>query len=176
MEFYSRKSPRLPGYDYTTENYYFVTICTHNKECIFGRGNELSPYGEIVQQHLQELPMHYKQVQVDVFKVMPNHIHCILVLDAGADTGLDVVVGLFKSGVSKQIHKIDPDCKVWQRSFHERIIRSQQEYEKIWNYIQYNDQKWETDCFYPGSCDFRVQGGSRPSPTIENCRQNEELL
>ena len=92
--------------------------------------------------------MHYKQVQVDVFKVMPNHIHCILVLDAGADTGLDVVVGLFKSGVSKQIHEIDPDCKVWQRSFHDRIIRNQAEYEKIWSYIETNPNRWEEDCFY----------------------------
>ena len=148
MAFYSRKSPRLPGYDYTTENYYFVTICTHDKACIFGTPNKLSPLGEIVFQHLQALSSHYKSVNVDVFRVMPNHVHFIVAFGADADRSLDVVVGLFKSGVTRQIRKTDPKCNVWQRSFHDHIIRNQREYEQIWQYIQFNDQKWETDCFY----------------------------
>ena len=154
MEFYSRKSPRLLGYDYATENYYFVTICTYEKKCIFGTTAKLNCFGQIAYQHLQRLSVHYKQVRVDAFKVMPNHVHFIMELGPGADVALDVAVGLFKSGVTKEIHQIDPNCKVWQRSFHDHVIRNDREYEAIWQYIQYNDQKWEADCFYPGKSDF----------------------
>ena len=148
MAYYKRKSPRIPGFDYSSSNYYFITICTHEHQCIFGLPNCLNQMGIIAETEIMNLSVHYETVLIDKFVVMPNHIHCIVVLDAGADTGLDVVVGLFKSGVTRQIHKIDPDCKVWQRSFHERIIRSRQEYEKIWNYVEHNVAKWEQDCFY----------------------------
>jgi hypothetical protein len=58
---------------------------------------------------------------------------------------LSTVVGLYKSGVSKLIHKTKPEIKVWQKSFYDRIIRNEQGYREAWLYIDENPQKWEDD-------------------------------
>ena len=50
--------------------------------------------------------------------------------------------------VSKRVHRTHPDMKVWQRSFHDHIIRDEQDYILIWEYIDNNPVKWEEDCFY----------------------------
>ena len=152
MKFPKRKSPRLPKYDYASDNYYFVTICTHNKKCIFGKPQELSRYGKIVEQHILALSDHFNGVHIDQYVVMPNHIHLIIVLGCNphnrCDVSLETVIGLLKSGITRQIHKEEPEEKIWQRSFHDHIIRNQKSYEKIWLYIESNPQNWEKDCFY----------------------------
>ena len=147
MTFYERKSPRIPEYDYSTENYYFVTVCTRNKECIFGRPGDLNSLGEIAQRDILKISKHFSQVRVDKFVVMPNHIHMILVFNGTENKSLSNVVGLYKSGVTRQIHATGRNEIVWQRSFHDRVIRSQTEYEKIWLYIHGNPGKWDEDCY-----------------------------
>ncbi len=152
MELPKRKSPRIPGYDYATGNYYFITICTSEKKCIFGKPNELNEFGMIAKAYIKLIPNHYPQVVVDKFVVMPNHIHLILVLDN--DNGKEKVIpitqiiGQYKMSVTKEIHKINKNLQVWQRSFHDHIIRNQEGYNNIWEYIEYNPFKWEEDCFY----------------------------
>ena len=148
MEWISRKPTRMPGFNYSSQNYYFITICTHNKKCIFGTVKHLNEWGKIAEQDLKELASHFKDVYVDNYIVMPNHIHAIVVLNRENAVDLNSIIGLYKSGVSRKIHKTHPETTVWQRSFHDRIIRNQKEYAYIWQYIQYNDQKWEQDCFY----------------------------
>ena len=103
---------------------------------------------KIAEQDLKELASHFKDVYVDNYIVMPNHIHAIVVLNRENAVDLNSIIGLYKSGVSRKIHKTHPETTVWQRSFHDRIIRNQKEYAYIWQYIQYNDQKWEQDCLY----------------------------
>ena len=151
--FPNRKRPRLASFNYSTPNYYFITICTHNKKCIFGKPNQLNAFGNIALQALTDIQRHFPNVTVDKAVVMPNHVHAIIVLD-GHGTNLSVVVGLYKSYVSKQIHNISPNLKVWQTSFHDHVIRGQQSYEKIWNYIDGNPSKWEDDCFYIYESDY----------------------
>ena len=143
-----RKSPRIPEYDYSKDNYYFVTICTQNKKCLFGRVNEFSRYGKIAADSVMHIPLHYSGVKIDKFVVMPNHIHMILILEQGAVINAEQVIGQYKSGVSREIRKIDPEFVLWQRSFHDHIIRNQKQYEKIWMYIENNPLRWEKDCFY----------------------------
>ena len=149
MAYYSRKPTRIPGYNYSNRNYYFITICTYEKACIFGTINRINEWGEIAKNDLQQISSHFTDVYVDNCIVMPNHIHAIIVIDKDNSVNLNHVVGLYKSGVSRKIHKIQPNVTVWQRSFHDHIIRNQAEYEKIWEYVTFNRQKWETDCFYP---------------------------
>ena len=150
MELAKRKSPRIPGYSYATPNYYFITICTHNKECIFGKPNALNRFGEYARDHLLKIPEIYPSIQVDKYVVMPNHVHAILVVaaDAAKETDLAVVIGQYKMSVTKRIREDCPQKIVWQRSFHDHVIRSQSSYEKIWLYIEHNPAKWEDDCFY----------------------------
>ena len=110
MEFHSRKPTRIPGYDYSRENYYFVTICTHGKQCIFWTAGHLNMYGEIAKKDLQQIPEHFPNVRIDHYIVMPNHIHAIIEIQSVAKEekrkSLDTVIGLYKSGVSKKIHFI----------------------------------------------------------------------
>ena len=148
MPFYTRKSPRIPHYDYSIENYYFITLCTHDKKCFFGSVNALAPIGVIAKRHIEQIEAHYQNVILDKFVVMPNHIHMILCVNCSHKTNVEQVIGQFKSGVTREVRKLYPDIKVWQRSFHDHVIRSQADYERIWLYIDGNPQRWDKDCFY----------------------------
>ena len=79
-----RKQLRLPDFDYSMPGAYFVTICTQNKQCLFGaikNGKmKLNPNGEIVQSSWIDLPNHYAGINNDVFAVMPNHVHGIIII------------------------------------------------------------------------------------------------
>ena len=149
MAYYKRKTTRIPNYDYSSSNYYFITVCTQKRRCIFGLPNDLNQLGNIVREQIIQISSHYQGIYVDKYVVMPNHIHMILVLKSEKDrSNVNQIIGQFKSGVSREIHKICPDVEVWQRSFHDHIIRSQSSYEKIWLYIEGNPVNWELDCFY----------------------------
>jgi REP element-mobilizing transposase RayT len=149
MPFYKRKSPRIPNYDYSKGNYYFVTFCTYEHRCIFGRPGELNQFGLIAQRDILNIPQHYAGVTIDKFVVMPNHIHMIIVLEDRVDNpSISKIIALYKTGVTKQLRRFDPNLQVWQRSFHDHIIRNQKGYEQIWSYIDYNPIQWEMDKFY----------------------------
>ena len=142
-----RKHPRIRGYDYSQPNYYFVTICTGDKQCIFGTPDRLNSYGRIAEDGLQNIPAHFPTVRLDKYVVMPNHIHAILVLTDN-DVSLPVVIGQYKAYVTKQIHSLHKGIPVWQTSFHDHVIRNQKAYEQIWRYIDSNPMNWQKDCFY----------------------------
>ena len=149
MELPKRKSPRICGYDYSLPNYYFITICTHSKKCIFGKPNQLNAYGSIAENCLKEIEKVFPFIVLDKYVVMPNHIHGIFVIeDETGKQNLTTVLAQYKMSVTKKIRKIDPKIVVWQRSFHDHIIRNQASYEKIWMYIEDNPRKWDEDCFY----------------------------
>ena len=156
-----RKSPRLKDYDYSQNGYYFVTICSHNKQHIFsnivGQGlapaeNKLTEYGNIAKQELLDLENRYK-IKIDKYVIMPNHIHAIIVIE-GAAAGaspcptLSDIICTFKSMVTRRCHNLSSKQKIWQTSFHDHIIRDKKDYLKIWNYIDTNPQKCGEDCFY----------------------------
>ncbi len=145
--FPARKNPRLAQYDYSTPNYYFVTICTRDKRCIFGRPGQSNTCGKIARQGIEEIDTHFPSVRVDKYVVMPNHVHAILELKAH-DADLSVVIGQYKSYVTREVRKILPEMVVWQTSYHDHVIRDQTGYEKIWQYIESNPQNWEQDCFF----------------------------
>ena len=142
-----RKHPRLRNFDYSSCNYYFITICTQDKNCLFGSPGNLSVFGKIAEDCLQHIESHFAQIYVDKWVVMPNHIHAIVILP-GNHVELPTVIGQYKSAVTKKIHLLNPDIKVWQSSFHDHIIRNQTDYERIWVYIDTNPARWLNDCFY----------------------------
>jgi REP element-mobilizing transposase RayT len=77
-----RKSIRLPSYNYTLSGAYFITVCTQNREHSLGEilqhEMKLSRIGEIILKKWFDIPKHHKQVELDEFIVMPNHIHGII--------------------------------------------------------------------------------------------------
>ena len=84
----NRQSIRLKGYDYSQEGACFVTICIQDGECLFGdvlhEEMTLNDAGRMIQQWYFELENKYSDIYCDVFAVMPNHIHFIIV-NVGAD-------------------------------------------------------------------------------------------
>ena len=145
----TRKPTRIPGYDYSTPNYYFVTICTDKKRCLFGSVEQLNVYGKIAEQCMDDIPNHFPQIRIDKFVIMPNHVHAIVVVESVEETpSLNTVIGQYKSAVSKKIRETKPRMEVWQRSFHDHIIRDQSRYETIWSYIDTNRHRWKDDRFY----------------------------
>ncbi|MDL1896146.1 hypothetical protein FBQ82_07730 [Anaerolineae bacterium CFX7] len=78
-----RRSIRLKGYDYTQQGAYFVTIVTHARECLFGAiqngAMQSNDKGNAVAECWNALPRHFRHVELDVFVMMPNHLHGILV-------------------------------------------------------------------------------------------------
>lgn len=145
-DFYQRKSPRIQGYDYSTENYYFITICANKKSKVFGEPQKLNIYGKIAEEGFLKISEHFENVYIDKFVIMPNHVHAIVVVEKS--TNLTTVIGQYKSFVTRKIHEHQPNLVVWQRSFHDHIIRNKKSYEKIWNYIDTNPMKWSEDCFF----------------------------
>lgn len=151
MPFYSRKPTRIPGYNYATQNYYFITICTYQKKCIFGTTDRLNMLGKISQEHMLKIESIFSGTKVDKFIVMPNHVHAIVILgtdDRKPLPNISTIIGQYKAVVTKSIRNIYPGMIVWQRSFHDHIIRNQRGYEQIWEYIENNPKKWKEDCFY----------------------------
>ena len=142
-----RKNPRLKHFDYASHNYYFVTICTHDKMCLFGSSEKRSHAGKVAEDCLQEISRHFPGVTVEKWVVMPNHIHAILILPGGG-TNLSAIVGQYKAAVTKAVRTHSPGIQVWQSSFHDHVIRNQADYERIWLYIDTNPARWMDDCFY----------------------------
>ncbi len=87
-EKHHRKSVRLKEYDYSKPNAYFITICTYNKECIFGaiiNGEmQLNAYGKIVENEWLKTPTIRQYVLLDKYIIMPNHFHGIIIIDGVA--------------------------------------------------------------------------------------------
>ena len=149
MDLPKRKSPRIPNYNYGLPNYYFITICTHNKKCLFGKPGVLNRFGQYAEDCILNIKKIYPEVILDKYVIMPNHVHAIFIISGMKENkSISTVIGQYKKAVTKRIREIDLEMEVWQRSFHDHVIRNQAGYEKIWQYIDDNPRKWEEDCFY----------------------------
>ena len=152
-----RRSIRLPGYDYSQAGAYFVTIDTHGSECLLGDvvdgAMKLSPYGKIVQKAWAYLPAHYPHIGLDAFCIMPNHVHAIIVLNNAGPVKhhpLSEIVRAFKTFSAIRINELrkTTGIPVWQRNYYEHIIRNDEDYQRIRQYIQDNPDHWEDDDKY----------------------------
>jgi len=151
-----RKRNRLVGYDYSQDNLYFVTSCVQDRICCFGEIQDgkmiLNEYGQIAQNQWGWLGNQYSYLVLHAFVVMLNHIHGIIEINRDGYSGkiksLSELMGVYKTTTSKQIHLNGLKSFAWQRSFHDHIIRNEQAFEKISNYIENNPLKWKDDTFY----------------------------
>ena len=166
MDYPKRKLPRLAEYDYSTPGAYFVTICTFEKKCFFGKitaGDLIgdaciaySPIGKIAKDCLLKIETHFPDVILDNWVIMPNHIHILLRIEEPAEriypfptTDLSKVIGTFKAAVTRKVgNAYMHSGKLWQSSYYDHIIRNDEDYRNIWQYIYGNPSKWLEDCFY----------------------------
>ncbi|MCQ2441006.1 MAG: transposase [Clostridia bacterium] len=147
MVLLNRKANRLKNFDYSTDGYYFITICTNNKQkllCdIVGDDAHIVPtkYGKIVEKYILSIK------GIDKYVVMPNHIHLIIKNENGtmwaSSPTVSQKIKSFKILTTKSIGK-----SIFQRSFYDHIIRDENDYLRIWEYIENNPLKWSEDKYY----------------------------
>ena len=81
---YRIESARYQNWDYTSNGYYFVTICTYNREYFFGDvvadKMQLSPIGKIVTEEWQKTAQIRSYIELDEWVIMPNHLHGIIII------------------------------------------------------------------------------------------------
>ncbi len=157
-EYPKRKRLRLPEYDYSDSGAYFVTICTQNRACILSDiivGEGLDPpvcrqsdIGEIVENEILSISARYPNVSIEKYVIMPNHIHMIAMIhaDAGGSRPSPTLADVVRVIKSKSAHIIG--APLWQRSYHEHVIRNERDYLDIWSYIDNNPAKWAEDRYY----------------------------
>lgn len=109
----------------------------------------LSTYGKIVENAIHGISRCYPSVIVEHYVVMPNHIHLLLRIESDEDgrpmaaPTVSTVIQQMKGYVTKQIGR-----PIWQKLFHDHVIRNEKGYQMIWNYIEENPMRWRDDCFY----------------------------
>jgi len=170
-----RRSIRLRGYDYTQDGAYFVTLCTRDRVCLFGDISNgemrLNKFGRMCAATWTWLGDRYDFVELDVWIVMPNHFHGILVITDGTGGSgrggsrtaptmasaaakrkpLGRLIGAFKTVCTKRINLMrgTPGAMVWQRNYYEHIIRDEPSMLRIRDYITTNPACWAEDVENP---------------------------
>ena len=153
------RSLRHQGWNYASSGWYFVTICTGEKKPHFGHIDaegtmHLNAFGMIVEEEWQRTASIRSSVQLDDYRIMPNHFHGILILDN--DTAVDpenlakkdhwqagclgAVISRFKEQCTKRIRKAGCLSFAWQRSFYDHIIRNEKDLERIRKYMWENPE------------------------------------
>ncbi len=176
---YRKDSTRLKDGDYSSSGYYFVTICTKNQECSFGDVKDgkvrLTRIGEAAKEYWQEILEHFKNVKLDEYVVMPNHVHGIIVIGndnvetqhfaslqgqrnqfGPQSNNLASIIRGYKIGVKKW-STINGMHFAWQPRFYEHIIRNEESLKKIREYILNNPKRWESDEYHPKKLTPRIK-------------------
>lgn len=180
-DFHNRKQIRLTGYDYAKNGAYFITICTQNRECVFGDVlsvgarhavpdpmNSISTaifmpneMGKIAKESWRNIGEHFENVEMGPYMIMPNHMHGIICIDSGTacraptpeqfgkpvNGSISTIIRSFKSFVTRKIRKTirQDNFIVWQRSYYEHVIRTEDDYNRISEYIVMNPENWLQD-------------------------------
>mgnify|MGYP003309204122 CR=1 FL=1 len=157
MELPVRKPNRMRGYDYSRPGLYFLTVCTRDKRCLFwenpGRDLQtpeelvLTEAGQVLKAAIEGMADHYATIQLDNYVIMPNHFHLLLCLEAAgpeqAKASISQAIGQLKRTVSMALGQA-----LWQKSFHDHVVRNEKDYQRIWEYIHTNPMRWAKDCFF----------------------------
>ena len=159
MEPAKRKQNRLKDYDYSAAGAYFVTVCTRDRTNHFWKDVgasiarpqdiALSEKGKTVDEAIKKIEAYYPNLSVDKYVIMPNHIHLIIQIHDRADgramlaPTISTVIQQMKGYVTKRIKQ-----SIWQKSYHDHIIRDREDYLKIWQYMDANPVKWKDDCYF----------------------------
>jgi putative transposase len=167
-DIHHRRSIRLKDYDYAQNGAYFVTLCSWQRESLYGDivdgKMRLNAVGQVVESLWRGLPDHFSGINLDEFVIMPNHFHGIIeivgaryitpVLETAPIVGRDEsrptigeIVRGFKARCTHIVKKIrnNPGCPLWQRNYYERVIRHEAELATAREYIVNNPLKWELD-------------------------------
>lgn len=170
---YRLDSARLKNWDYGCDASYFITICTIDRENYFGEIQngkmQVSPAGAIAHALWFEIKNHAKHIELGEFVVMPNHVHGILILDGNCrdvacnfptetdknetmsaispkSNTISTIIRSYKSAVTKYCNRLEIPM-AWQPRFYDHIIRNEESFQRITQYIKNNPSNWKEDTF-----------------------------
>lgn len=164
---YRIKTTRLKNWDYGSHGFYFVTICTKNKQPYFGRiinntttvetqdlaSLQTTPMGDIAHQYWNEIPKHFPFAELDVFIIMPDHVHGLLFFNKSnyndwkpnsfkpQSKNLASVIRGYKAAVKKYATLSNFEF-AWQARYYDRVIHAEPELHATRKYIEDNPTKW----------------------------------
>ncbi|HOZ38151.1 MAG TPA: hypothetical protein PLH64_05305 [Anaerolineaceae bacterium] len=172
-----RKKLRIPDFDYSQPGAYYVSIVTQGRRKLFGQIVDgemvLNDIGKMVKEVIDQIPEHYPGINVELFVVMPNHIHALLIISEvvagpracqsndGKLRGVDPTKK--QLSLSEIVHRIKSlttheymigvrdkgwsqfEKRLWQRNYYEHVIRNERDYQAIYEYILANPMNWEKD-------------------------------
>jgi putative transposase len=167
-KYYNHRSYRLRGYDYRSPGRYFLTLNVKHRLHSFGHIENgemhLSVVGMIAHQYIEDIPIHYRQVSLGAFVVMPDHIHLILIINELESTNnsqdtdspvekirkfgkpipgsVSMIINQYKSSVKRWCNKNNHSEFQWQSRFYDHIIRSDRSFFFISRYIVNNPKNW----------------------------------
>ena len=151
MELPQRKINRIPEYNYNQNGAYFITICTQDRKPILsqivGDGSPVpKTAGLIAEKTIMQITEKYPSVSVEKYVIMPDHIHILLRIDNGTGNPsptLGNIIGWYKYQVTKEVNRQNYTAgeKLFQRSYYDHVIRNQQDYNAVWEYIEQNPRK-----------------------------------
>ncbi|MCX7709819.1 MAG: transposase [Clostridia bacterium] len=156
-----RKQLRLTDCDYSKDGYYFVTICVKDRYNLFGEivgadasvrlpNMQVNQIGEIVYEYWSKINEIHDCIKIDAFCLMPNHIHGIIVIDEAGGQGrppLPKIMQGYKSVTTRMCFKYGYRI-IWQRGYHEHIIKNENELKRIREYINTNVARWQDDRYF----------------------------
>ena len=151
-----KNSLRLKDWDYRTPGYYFITILTYKRIHYFD-DLELK---QIIEAKIEAIPMWEKtsHIEIDTYAVLPDHTHILFYLGEAdidlehpnpnkAPRSVGAAMGTFKRSCTRAIRKTLNGnlATLWQRGYHDRIVRDKKELNNIRRYIELNPIRWEED-------------------------------
>ncbi len=154
-----RKPTRLKEYDYNTAGAYFLTVCVKDRRQllgeIVGRGDfdapkmVLSAHGDVLDRYIRTMSRQSSLLTIDKYVIMPNHFHMLVTI-----SGASASAAPYNSEIAKFISLLKRYCNreygqnIWQRSYHDHIVRDKANYDAIWEYIADNPRRWREDTLY----------------------------
>ena len=170
---YKTGTVRINAYDYSQAGLYFITIVTQSRKMIFGNIDNgilsLNNLGIIVQKCWDAIPQHFPNISLFEYVIMPNHFHGIIAISFvetrhavslrnnpqterfGHPTrqSIPTIIRSFKAAVTKSINESRNNAgkSVWQRGYYEHVVRTENELNRIREYILTNPQNWLRDAY-----------------------------
>jgi len=161
---YRIPSTRLPGWDYGSNGLYYITICTKNRVHYFGNivnepnletkaALKMTPIGNVAFENWMAIPLHHPYIELDEFVLMPNHLHGIIFINrpdkpdwqinqfGPQSQNLASAMRGYKASV-KTYATINEIEFSWQPRYFDRVIRNENEYRNVREYIFNNPRDW----------------------------------
>lgn len=148
---------RLAGFNYANPGYYFLTACSAERLPLFSKIEDgiihLVPIGTLLESVITSSFLNFPNLTLDEYVIMPNHVHLLVYVDlanehVSASSLMKTIKGASMASVRKAGLLPSGMRTIWQKGFHDEIIRNDAHLERVRAYIQDNPRKWAEDEYF----------------------------